>query len=376
MKEKNLHDELFKTTFSMVSEVIAFSKTYLPKWLANQLDYDTLQYEPTSFVGESLSEYFSDIVYSCQFKGGKKLQLTFLLEHKSYLPKNIYIQLLRYLIEIYDSQFKNEKDLTLVIPIVVYHGKDKWKKRTFSDYFDLPDEQLKQYLPTFNYELIDLRQISDDLIIQQSVGHYLKSTFLVFKHKNEKEFIEQFTEEIFIFVNEELNLEQKMFFFRNLLTYIFSAFSFKKDEFKNLVKKINMTSDTINIAEILFGEELEIQLEARLEAERIKNNQQLEVKLEAERILVKKQKIFLQLKNLLNLIKRVPNLKDKEYAEILVGITPLIVKKTKLALSQKKRIDVKKQLLVLFFKDIKIDRADQKQLTKILTDYFKKETKN
>ena len=46
MKEKNLHDDLFKATFSIVSEVIAFSKIYLPKWLANQLDYETLKYEP------------------------------------------------------------------------------------------------------------------------------------------------------------------------------------------------------------------------------------------------------------------------------------------------------------------------------------------
>jgi len=89
MNNKKLHDELFKATFSMVSEVIAFSKIYLPKWLDNKLDYSTLQHEPTSFVGEQLSEYFSDIIYSCRLIDGKSIKLTFLLEHKSYVPKNI-----------------------------------------------------------------------------------------------------------------------------------------------------------------------------------------------------------------------------------------------------------------------------------------------
>jgi len=374
MNNKKLHDELFKATFSMVSEVIAFSKIYLPKWLDNKLDYSTLQHEPTSFVGEQLSEYFSDIIYSCRLIDGKSIKLTFLLEHKSYVPKNIYIQLLRYLTEIYDGQFKNENSLTLVIPVVVYHGKEKWQRRIFSDYFDLPDTQFHQYLPFFNYELIDLRHISNDLIIQQSVGHYLKSTFLVFKHKNDKAYIEQFSEEIFIFVNETLDETQKLAFLRNMLTYIFGAFKYQKEEFQQYVQKIsNMTSETINLGEILFGEEFTTAVNKEV---KVQVKAQVKAQTDLERTKAKKQQIFLQLKNLLNLIKQFPALKDEAYAKILEGITPILVKKTKLALTEKKRVDTKKQLNLLFFKPIRLTQKDQKELSKMITAYFKKEAEN
>jgi len=62
-----------------------------------------------------------------------------------------------------------------------------------------------QYLPSFDYELIDLTTISDEYLMNISIGYFLRSTFLVFKHKNDKSFIKQNTEEIFIFVEQQLD---------------------------------------------------------------------------------------------------------------------------------------------------------------------------
>jgi len=53
-----------------------------------------------------------------------------------------------------------------------------------------------------------------------------------------------------------------------------------------------------------------------------------------------------------------------------------LVKKTRGALSQKKRVDIKKQLTLLHFENLKLDAKDKKRLSKIVTDYFKKETDN
>lgn len=239
MRNKTPHDDLFKAVFSITSEVVAFSKLYLPKFISKNLNYETLKIEPTTYVGENLKQYFSDIIYSVKWKDGKSLQLSFLLEHKSYVPRNIYLQLHRYLTEIYNHQDAENKQLQLVIPIVIYHGKEDWKQRGFTDYFDLPDENLNRYVPNFLYELIDLNQISDDLIINHSVGHYLQSTFLVFKHTKDKSFIEEYSQEIFIFVEQELDEAQKMFYLRSLLKYIFEVFKFKKQEFRNFTTKLN-----------------------------------------------------------------------------------------------------------------------------------------
>ena len=70
----------------------------LPKWISTNLDYRSFKRASESFVNEQLQEYFSDIIYTCRWKGGKEaLQLSFILEHKSYVPGNILLQLLRYL---------------------------------------------------------------------------------------------------------------------------------------------------------------------------------------------------------------------------------------------------------------------------------------
>ena len=135
-----------------------------------------------------------------------------------------------------------------------------------------------------------------------------------------------------------------------------------------------MTLDDINLGEILFGatytsavNKAKAEVEAKVEAK-------VEIELEKERVKTKKQQLFLQLRNLLNLIKRLPNLQDKDIAAILEGTTATLVKKTRLALGQKKRVDIKKQLTTLHFKKMKLDAKDQKKVSKILTDYFKKET--
>lgn len=269
MPDKTPHDDLFKAVFSITSEVIAFSQLYLPEFISKNLNYKTLKIELTSYVGENLKQYFSDIVYSVDWKNGKRLKLSFLLEHKSYVPRNIYLQLHRYLTEIYNHQDAENKKLQLVIPIVIYHGKDGWKKRDFSDYFDLPDENLQRYVPNLFYELIDLNKISDDLIINHSVGHYLQSTFLVFKHTKDKSFIEEFSQEIFIFVEKELDEIQKTFYLRSLLKYIFETFNYKKQEFKDFTENLNDMTQRVtgNLYDQLVEEGMVIGMEKGIEIE-------------------------------------------------------------------------------------------------------------
>ena len=66
-----------------------------------------------------------------------------------------------------------------IIPIVVYHGKSKWKAGPdFYALFDLPDE-LQAYMPNFRYLLCDLSHRSDEEI-KGTVT--LRAAFLLLKH--------------------------------------------------------------------------------------------------------------------------------------------------------------------------------------------------
>ena len=56
----------------------------------------------------------------------------FFFEHKSYRSKNVAFQLLRYMIEIWEAKMNKENadELPIIIPLVIYHGKEDWKVKT------------------------------------------------------------------------------------------------------------------------------------------------------------------------------------------------------------------------------------------------------
>lgn len=241
MPAKTPHDKLFKAAFSHVTAVAALVREYLPKGLSENLDLDTLRQENTSYITGDLQEYFSDIVYSCRWKQLEShTYISLLLEHKSYQPDNIFIQLLRYLSESYHHQYQEkQRPLCLVLPIVVYHGASRWEYRSFDSYFDLPSEEWQRYLPHFQYEWVDLNEWTDDLIITREESWLLISTMLAFKHSGNKAGTWQVSRKMFKFVERtDLSKAEKEAFIRQLLIYLFSTLRFEQQEFSEFVKQL------------------------------------------------------------------------------------------------------------------------------------------
>ncbi|MBW2740001.1 MAG: Rpn family recombination-promoting nuclease/putative transposase, partial [Deltaproteobacteria bacterium] len=117
-----------------------------------------------SFVDKELREHFSDIIYQVDLKQGDSAYIYLLFEHKSYSDPLIALHLLRYMIKIWEQGVKQGKarPFSPIIPIVVYHGKSKWKAGPdFYALFDLPDG-LQVYMPNFRYLLCDLSHSSDE----------------------------------------------------------------------------------------------------------------------------------------------------------------------------------------------------------------------
>ncbi|MBO7988215.1 Rpn family recombination-promoting nuclease/putative transposase [Leptospira interrogans] len=75
----------------------------------------------------------------------------------------MYIQLLGYLTEIYQNQYKNVESISIVIPFVFYHGEKEWKLgNRFLDQFVLTNQEidiLKEFMPNFKIDLFDLKTI-------------------------------------------------------------------------------------------------------------------------------------------------------------------------------------------------------------------------
>ena len=182
-KPSKPHDEFFKATFGRLDIALEYLQQMLPEDIRQDLDLSALERINGSFVSPQLKEYFSDVVYQCTLKDRvRKMLLTFIFEHKSNVEQYPHLQLLRYILDTWDEQLKQNKTLTLVIPIVVYHGKRKWEKRDLATYFgkNLP-ESLLPYCPKFDYLLTSVQDLKDEQILELRKG-LLINTFLMMKH--------------------------------------------------------------------------------------------------------------------------------------------------------------------------------------------------
>ena len=119
---ETIHDRFFKENFSRQDIAADFVREIFPDALLAKLNLDTFALTNTSYVDPTLEEYFADIVYTCQYEDGNPVEIAILFEHKSYKEKYPHFQLLRYLLNCWEENRKQEQPPTLVIPVVIYHG--------------------------------------------------------------------------------------------------------------------------------------------------------------------------------------------------------------------------------------------------------------
>ncbi len=216
------HDEFFKYLFSIVEAVRAFLETYLPSHVLELLDLSTLEPDDTEYITPELAAIYSDKVYRCKLKKtGKKpaLAAIALLEHKSFLPGFPYLQLLEYRNCIWNLFLQNNKGKPVfVLPIILYHGKKKWIKKTLVSYFKNLPEALNPYVGEMEFILVDLSKYTDSEILQLRIG-FLAFGLLTMKHSSDKEWLMSQIKVVFEKGDEFLQTEEGSNFVNHLFVY-------------------------------------------------------------------------------------------------------------------------------------------------------------
>jgi predicted transposase/invertase (TIGR01784 family) len=158
---RNPHDLFFRETFSRLEVARDFMANYLPVEVTAVLDLSTLELQKDSFIDPDLREHFSDMLYRVWLRDGNEANVYLLLEHKSSPDVQVALQLLRYMVRHWERAQRDKiRPLPPVIPIVVYHGREKWQvSENFTGLFEGP-EALRPYWPNFRYELQDLSRYS------------------------------------------------------------------------------------------------------------------------------------------------------------------------------------------------------------------------
>ena len=113
--------------------------------MREKLDLSTLSLDPNSYIDNKLAESFSDIVYSCSVDNNSVVKISLLFEHKSSPDPFPYMQLLKYMANIWEQMRKQNQEPRIVVLIIVYHGKKRWRKRDITSYLGLPEKVLRIY---------------------------------------------------------------------------------------------------------------------------------------------------------------------------------------------------------------------------------------
>ena len=223
MNEKKItdpHDTIFKTSFSDKANAIDLINGTFPKEIVENLKLETLTLDSTTYIDRKLKKYYSDLVYTCKYKNTDIL-ITLLFEHKSYLPEFPHVQLLRYILNIQEHSISNTNKLIFTLPVVFYHGKDTWKKRSFSEYFNIKDDFLLKFIPNFDYLVIDLSGYSNDDIKQKITGQLLKILMQIMKYSHNENILNENLEKIFKIGKLYIEEPKGLIFFEKIIRYLY-----------------------------------------------------------------------------------------------------------------------------------------------------------
>ena len=168
--KKQLHDAFFKEIFGDKKYCLDIFRLVLTSEQFAMFDWKSIKTELTTLIDEELNETRTDLVFSVRRKGGRKrTQILFLIEHKSGQSPKLLQQLLGYQAQIY------RKSTHAVIPILVYHGKEKhWKgSLNFQDSLALDPAICREFganILNFTCKLLNLQDLGTEDIRELTSG--------------------------------------------------------------------------------------------------------------------------------------------------------------------------------------------------------------
>ncbi len=250
----NPHDHFFKVLFTSKQNAIEFVQHYLPAEVVQCLDLPTLEISKDSFIDASLSEHYSDLIYQVTLQDGQPSYIYLLFDHKSYVDPLVGLQLLGYMVRIWELWLSQEKEkrkeqreqqeqpeqlpklrLPAIMPIVLYHGEENWRVATeFSALVETPPE-LARYVPSFEYWLCDLSQYSDEELKGAVLSVALQTGLLALKYALRPGLQ---LAELFELLRKLTNQRTGLEYFESLLRYVSRNKNVTNEELKTVVKEV------------------------------------------------------------------------------------------------------------------------------------------
>jgi predicted transposase/invertase (TIGR01784 family) len=236
MSNHSIHDNFIRAILANKNLAADYFRHYLPGFISQELDFSTLTQLPDTYLSEELQKTLSDIVYSCRKKHcEQEMKISLLIEHKSYPDKYTPIQIGSYIFSALQKQVTHKEPLSLVIPILLYHGKGRWQYQTLANLFNLSEAQWKQFLPDFAYIYNNLGAIPDEQV-EALNNKFLAASLLALKHSFQKEWLQRHASKMLVLTEEAPEGLQK-----NFIVYLFARSEMEETAIRELLESLSGT---------------------------------------------------------------------------------------------------------------------------------------
>lgn len=275
MEVNNPHDKICRKALDKKKDAVKIINRILnngEKILASKIEKYI-----SSYISDELKNSESDVVYKL-----KNENVFFLIEHQTKIDYSMPYRMLKYELNIMDSVLIDLKyigkkyEYPLVIPIVLYTGKEKWDAK-----LDLRSMQYKwskySVQELSRYNILDINEISDcELLEEKSI---ISKIMLIEKSKTEEELCENLSK-IYDEINKNNTIytkEEKIFL--NKATRVLALNIVGEKKAKKILKNMNVggDGDMLAVFDMIREEKLKDintgRIEGRLQAkiEDIKN---------------------------------------------------------------------------------------------------------
>ena len=126
------HDALFRALLADPARADTLVREYVPPAVAAELSATPIEPVDASFVDPILHQSQSDRLFEARLKGGGKAFVYVLLEHKARPAAGTALQMLGYMVRIWQrhagERAERLRALPPIVPLIFYHGRERWSE--------------------------------------------------------------------------------------------------------------------------------------------------------------------------------------------------------------------------------------------------------
>ena len=143
LRKRYQHDQFCKDNLRDLDRARKFLRLIFKPEVIELLDLGNLELASESFLDEELKKLYADVLYRIPVKNGKatgvdSIVVFVLIELKTESDKWTVFQQAKYIIRIWDEEFRKAKDLPdfdrfrlpMVIPVIFHHGEQRFTATT------------------------------------------------------------------------------------------------------------------------------------------------------------------------------------------------------------------------------------------------------